>query len=65
MTSTGSVAETARAAPVPESPDQGVKSDIAPDKVIGRSERNIAAWRSYLPEDCVAAMIAMGWDEST
>jgi hypothetical protein len=65
MTITASVAETARAVPVPESPEEGVEADIAPDEVISRSARNIAAWRSYLPEDCVAAMIAMGWDEST
>jgi hypothetical protein len=30
-----------------------------------RSVGNIAAWRSYLPQACVDAMIAMGWDHST
>jgi hypothetical protein len=30
-----------------------------------RSARNIAAWESYLPPDCVAAMIKMGWDRTT
>lgn len=30
-----------------------------------RSSRNIGSWREYLPEDCVAAMIKMGWDRTT
>jgi hypothetical protein len=30
-----------------------------------RSARNIAAWREYLPTDCVRTMIRMGWDYST
>jgi hypothetical protein len=30
-----------------------------------RSARNIRLWRSYLPEDCVAAMVKMGWDRNT
>ena len=29
------------------------------------SERNILQWMTYLPEDCIRAMIQMGWDEST
>jgi hypothetical protein len=29
-----------------------------------RSAENIALWKSYLPDDCVAAMIALGWDLS-
>jgi hypothetical protein len=29
------------------------------------SQRNIAEWESYLPHECVVAMIAMGWDETT
>ncbi len=37
----------------------------APVKNSARSQRNIEAWRSYLPPECVAVMIAMGWDEST
>jgi hypothetical protein len=27
--------------------------------------QTIAVWRSYLPEDCVATMIKMGWHRST
>ena len=30
-----------------------------------RSEENILRWMSYLPEDCIRAMIDMGWDVST
>jgi hypothetical protein len=27
--------------------------------------RNIAAWKLYLPDDCIATMIKMGWHHST
>jgi hypothetical protein len=30
-----------------------------------RASANIAAWKAYLPEDCVAAMIKDGWHRST
>jgi hypothetical protein len=30
-----------------------------------RSNRNIGAWREFLPDDCVTAMIKMGWDRTT
>ena len=30
-----------------------------------RSAKNIRLWRSYLPEDCVDAMVRMGWDRNT
>jgi head-tail adaptor len=30
-----------------------------------RSERNVRLWSSYLPPECVNAMIRMGWDRST
>jgi hypothetical protein len=30
-----------------------------------RSSRNIASWREFLPEECVKAMIRMGWDRTT
>jgi hypothetical protein len=30
-----------------------------------RSLRNISSWQSYLSADCVATMIAMGWDRTT
>lgn len=32
---------------------------------VARSEENIFRWMQYLPEDCVATMIAMGWDITT
>jgi hypothetical protein len=32
---------------------------------IRHSEDNILQWMSYLPEDCIKTMIAMGWDVST
>jgi hypothetical protein len=31
---------------------------------LARSARNIAQWRTYLPTDCVAAMVRQGWDRS-
>jgi hypothetical protein len=31
---------------------------------MARSARNIAQWRTYLPTDCVAAMVRQGWDRS-
>jgi hypothetical protein len=40
----------------------GVRADEAG---AARSERNIVQWTSYLPEDCIKAMIAMGWDVTT
>jgi hypothetical protein len=39
-------------------------SDQVP-KSMSRSQRNIREWKTYLPENCVATMIAMGWDVST
>jgi hypothetical protein len=32
---------------------------------LTRSARNVLIWQSYLPPDCVASMINMGWDHST
>jgi hypothetical protein len=32
---------------------------------VARSVYNISVWRSYLPVDCVDAMIKMGWNYST
>jgi hypothetical protein len=29
------------------------------------STANIELWKDYLPDDCVAAMIKMGWDRTT
>ena len=30
-----------------------------------RSVQNILEWNSYLPSDCVRAMVRMGWDYTT
>ncbi len=30
-----------------------------------RAADNVSQWTSYLPPDCVRAMIAMGWDRTT
>ena len=30
-----------------------------------RSAQNIAGWSSYLPADCVAVMVSLGWDHTT
>jgi hypothetical protein len=32
---------------------------------VARSEENVLQWMSYLPEDCIRTMIAMGWDITT
>ncbi len=40
---------------------EAVEMDVA----LTRSKHNIAEWCSYLPRDCVSAMIARGWDLST
>lgn len=40
--------------------DAGVNYDD-----VVRSENNILQWMSYLPEDCIRTMIAMGWDVTT
>jgi hypothetical protein len=33
-------------------------------KELARSANNVALWLTFLPEDCVAAMITQGWDKS-
>lgn len=30
-----------------------------------RSATNILQWNTYLPADCVRAMVSMGWDYTT
>jgi hypothetical protein len=32
---------------------------------VDRSAQNIASWTTYLPKECVAMMISLGWDHST
>jgi hypothetical protein len=35
------------------------------DTATARAAANIAEWRSYLPEDCISAMIRDGWQWTT
>lgn len=35
------------------------------DADVARSDSNVLQWMSYLPEDCINTMIAMGWDVTT
>lgn len=35
------------------------------DIAILRAARNVAEWKTYLPDDCVAAMINDGWHWTT
>jgi len=30
-----------------------------------RAAGNVVQWDSYLPADCVSAMVKMGWDKTT
>jgi hypothetical protein len=39
--------------------------DVPVEDDVAHSEANILQWMSYLPEDCIKTMIAMGWDLST
>jgi hypothetical protein len=53
-----------------ESPSESLNDALSPidaraDDDVSRSENNILQWMSYLPEDCIRTMIAMGWDVST
>jgi len=52
--------------------DQAHKADVQQSASMGtsgipglRASRNVAEWRTYLPEDCVAAMINDGWHWTT
>ena len=48
-----------------ESSDAVLAIGAQADDDVERSESNILQWMSYLPEDCIKTMIAMGWDIST
>jgi hypothetical protein len=48
------------------SPDPRCPSNSdAQQAEVARSEENVREWMAYLPQDCVEAMIQMGWDLST
>jgi hypothetical protein len=46
------------------SPTRGRASNRT-GRTVDRSAQNIADWSSYLPADCVAAMVSLGWDHTT
>jgi hypothetical protein len=43
----------------------GIDSIGKRDSAASHAAANVAIWRSYLPDDCVAAMIEDGWHWST
>ena len=52
---------------IPWEPSDAAVSIDAPanEADAARSGRNMVQWMSYLPEDCIRSMIAMGWDVTT
>jgi hypothetical protein len=50
---------------VPNTGAAGIASINKGDSAASRAAANIAVWRTYLPDDCVAAMIDDGWHWST
>jgi len=48
-----------------QEPSAPSSMDSQPDADIARSRDNILRWMTYLPEDCINAMIRMGWDVTT
>ena len=46
-------------------PEDDKKENSESTSQTARSMDNIAAWNTYLPEDCIRTMVAMGWDRST
>jgi hypothetical protein len=49
----------------PSEPSDAAPIEAQANQDIRRSEDNILQWMSYLPEECIRSMIAMGWDVST
>jgi hypothetical protein len=46
--------------------DGAVSIDVRANEAdAARSDRNMLQWMSYLPQDCIRTMIAMGWDVTT
>jgi hypothetical protein len=46
-------------------PDASLYDGPVDPETIARSDANILRWKEYLPEDCIATMIAMKWDLTT
>lgn len=49
----------------PTSLDPSEEDPVAAAAAIARAKRNVREWKSYLPDDCVEAMIRLGWHFST
>ena len=49
-----------------EPSDAAVSIDVRANEAdAARSDQNMLQWMSYLPQDCIRTMIAMGWDVTT
>ncbi len=46
------------------STDMRVTRHLSGTVNVDRSANNIANWSSYLPADCVAVMVSLGWDRT-
>jgi hypothetical protein len=46
-------------------PPIGVEAAIGIGETDHQSSKNITTWSSYLPTDCVAMMVSLGWDRTT
>ncbi len=52
---------TSRVVPSPTRAHASDRTGLTAD----RSAQNIADWSTYLPADCVTAMVSLGWDHTT
>ena len=63
--------ETTKSAQQPVEPPEEPSEAAAPvdgrptEADTARSNENVLQWMTYLPEDCIRTMIAMGWDITT
>ena len=49
-----------------ERSEAAVSIDVQANEAdAARSDRNMSQWLSYLPEDCIRTMVAMGWNVTT
>ena len=55
----------------PAETTEAVGTSAADDQAVRRVQEasrpadNIETWMAYLPQDCVATMVKMGWDRDT
>jgi hypothetical protein len=59
MTPIGSIAPTRRM-----SDARATRQSPAVTLTVDRSAKNIESWSAYLPADCVAVMVSLGWDRT-